>query len=527
MENISINYLVNEIKNLVKKQAKISRVSFRSGYLEFRLKTHYLIFSSIPRSAPFFLSDTRFSAGTSRGSDINVLRKYLEGGTILTIEKPSDERVIDFHISKLAIWGEERLFHFIINAASVPTRWAITDSGFKLIWSRNDPHAVAGTRFLWPEDDRRPLADLNPEEMRHFPDSKALLKTFRGLGPVFAAELFASEDPGALLLLLRKAAAGRGVVYGNRVFPLPMKTLGEPDTVKPDMSSALSDLHLRELENVSFRQACSKAEKQLRREIEKKQNLLKKLEKELISCDKAAIMLRKAETLSAHFRELKPGMKEIRLPDLQGRDMLFISLDPELSPAENISRIYRKAARLKRKFPRIRERIQVVQSELAALKDDRYTVNQARSLEDLRGLLPEKPAKKGKKAMKVIPGIRRVEFENGFFVYIGRNSLGNQTLYSQKLGPKDIWFHAKDIPGSHVVLKNPGGVPIPPKLVEKAAALAAAYSAAGSNTLVEVQYTTKNNLYSSKGKGRGFVLLRNFRTILVKPADIENTEDKG
>ncbi|NOZ13780.1 MAG: DUF814 domain-containing protein [Acidobacteria bacterium] len=527
MENISINYLVNEIKNFVKTQAKISRVSLRSGYLEFRLKTHYLIFSSVPRSAPFFLSEPRFSAGASRGSDINVLRKYMEGGTILAIEKPFDERVIDFHISKLAIWGEEQLFHFIVNAASVPTRWAITDSDMKVIWSRNDPQAVAGTRFLWPEDGRKPLAELKPEDIKCFPDSTALMKAFRGLGPVFAAELFAGEDPGALLRLLRKAEPGRGFVYGNRVFPFPMKALGEPDAVRPDMSTALSELHLRELENGSFRHARSRADRQLRREIEKKQNLLNKLEKEQLSCDKAAGLLRKAETLSAHFRELKPGMKEIRLPDLQNGEMLFISLDPELDPAENISRLYRKAARLKRKLPRIRERIQVVRSELAALQDDRYTVEHARSPEGLLGLLPEKPAKKAKKTSKSISGIRRVELENGFFAYIGRNSLGNQILYSQKLGPKDIWFHAKDIPGSHVVLKNPGGVPIPPKLVERAAALAAAYSSAGSNPSVEVQYTTKNNLYSSKGKGRGFVLLRKFKTIFVKPADIKNTEDRN
>lgn len=517
MENISINYLVNEIKTFIKKQSRISRVSLKSGYLECRMGNRYLIFSSIPRSAPFFLSENRLSADTGQGSDINVLRKYLEGGAVFAIEKPRDERIVDFHISKLAIWGEERHFHFIVNAGSVPTRWAITDAEYRFIWTRNDTQAIAGTRFQWPEDNRTPLASLKPEALSDFLSPKDLYARVRGLGPAFAAEILASNEPEVLLPALLQAEPGKGFVYGKHVFPLPMETLGDPDTVKPDMSTALSEQHLQSLEQGKFQQVRSRAEKKLRREIEKKHNLLKKLNKELRSCNKSAPLLRKAETLSAHFQELKPGMKIIQLPDLQDNTLLEISLDPELAPAENISHLYRKAARLKRKLPLIQERIQVVQSELAAFEDDRYSLEQATCMDDLRGIIPDKPERKGRKTEKVIPGIRRIELGNGFFAYVGRNSLGNQTLYSQKLGPKDLWFHAKDIPGSHVVLKNPGGKPISPALVKKAAQLAAAYSSAGADTLVEVQYTTKRNLYSSKGKGRGFVLLRKFKTILVEP----------
>ncbi|MCK5878705.1 MAG: DUF814 domain-containing protein [Holophagae bacterium] len=518
MENISINYLVNEIKTFVKMQFRISRVSLKSGYLECRVGNRYLFFSSIPRSAPFFLSENRLSAGTGQGSDINVLRKYLEGGTILAIEKPQDERIIDFHISKLAIWGEEQYFHFLVNAGAVPTRWAITDAEYRFIWTRNDPHAIAGTSFQWPEDNRKSLASLKPEMLSDFSSPRELYTGVRGLGPAFAAEILADNNPEILLPALLQAQPGQGFVYGKHVFPIPMKTLGKPDAVKPDMSTALSEQHMQNLEQGKFQQTRSRAEKKLRREIEKKNNLLKKLEKELQSSNKSAPLLRKAETLSAHFHEIKPGTKKIQLPDLHDNTLLDISLDLELAPAENISRLYRKAARLKRKLPLIQERIQVVQSELAAFQDDRYSVEQATCMDDLRGIIPDKPGEKGRKTEKVIPGIRRIELGNGFFAYVGRNSLGNQTLYSQKLGPKDLWFHAKDIPGSHVILKNPGGKPIPPALVKKAAQLAAAYSAAGSDTLVEVQYTTKGNLYSSKGKGRGFVLLRKFKTILVEPA---------
>ncbi len=517
MENISINFLVNEIKTFVKIQSRISRVSLKSGYLECRLGNKYLIFSSAPRSAPFFLSEHRFSGDTSQGSDINVLRKYMEGATILDIGKPLDERVIDFHIAKLAIWGEEQRFHFIVNAGTIPTRWVITDKELRIIWSRNDSGAIAGTGFQWPQDNRAPLESLDAKTPSSYSSPKDLYTTVRGLGPAFATELLASNAPKNLLNTLLQAHPGQGYVYGKRVFPIRMKTLGDPDMVKPDMSTALSEQHELLLEKGKFQQICSRAEKKLRREIGKKENLLKKLEKELQSCNKNAPLLRKAEALSAHFQELKPGMKKIQLPDLQDDSLLTIILDPELAPSENISRLYRKAARLKRKLPLIQERIQVVLFELAALKDDRYSLKQATCLDDLQGILPEKPAKKGRKKEKIIPGIRRIELRNGFFAYVGRNSLGNQVLYSQKLGPRDLWFHAKDIPGSHVVLKNPGGKPIPPSLVKRAAELAAAYSSAGSDTLVEVQYTTKGNLYSSKGKGRGFVLLRKFQTILVKP----------
>jgi len=165
----------------------------------------------------------------------------------------------------------------------------------------------------------------------------------------------------------------------------------------------------------------------------------------------------------------------------------------------------------------VEERIQVVTAELQALLDERYAMEQASEWSDLPETAPDDRRTGRRKADSAEAGIRRLDLADGFFLYVGRNSRGNQVLVNRKLGPHDLWFHAKDIPGSHVVLKNPGGKAIPEHHIETAARIAAWCSSAGSDSRVEVQYTDKKNLYSSKGKGLGFVLLRRFQTRLVTP----------
>ncbi|BBB32854.1 hypothetical protein TTHT_1340 [Thermotomaculum hydrothermale] len=242
------------------------------------------------------------------------------------------------------------------------------------------------------------------------------------------------------------------------------------------------------------------------------------MEAELKDSKKAEELIKKAEILSSNFHKLKKGLKKVKVFDFYTNKEIELTINPELSPQENISRLYRKAARLKRKYPIISERIKELKAEINNLKDNLFLIE---TTEDLNELLEfeEKKEKKGKNK-KEISGIEKIKIDEDFFVYVGKNSKANHMIYTQKLAKNDLWFHAKDIPGSHVVLKNTKNLnpeKIPSEIIEKAASIAAYYSKARNDTLVEVQYTTKDNLYSSKGKGTGFVLLRDFKTINVKP----------
>ncbi len=516
MENSSINFLVNELKKQIPSGVFLSRVSLKKGFLEWKLDRQYLLFPSAPRSAPFFLSGGRAPGEPISGSDINVIRKYLENSRLINIDKPLEERFIRFELEKRMIWGDQSRFTFTVHAGRVPTAWYITDPEDRILWSWNDAQAIAGTCLSEPTDDRKPFNNLSVADIREADHPKTIYQHFRGMGPAWARELIQASEPETLLIRMKQAEPAGGFRYPKDDFPIRMTSLGNPEETFSTFCEAIEYRILKAREQATFQSRQNRIHKRLVRELKNKTGLLEKLKKELKDCFKSEKLLKRAELLSANFTQLKKGMDSITVDDLETGEPVTISLDPELYPQDNIGRLYKRAARMKKKAPRVKERIRVVQSEIAALEDELFAIAQAESLADL----PEddnRKTKQKKASTDKLAGIIRINLEDGFFVYIGRHNKGNQVLYNQKLGPDDLWFHAKDIPGSHVVLKNPGGKDIPDSMIERAAELAAWFSKARNDTRVEIQYTDKSNLYSSKGKGQGFVLLRRFKTIDVEP----------
>jgi len=414
MENISINFLVHELKKTFPDGSPISRISLRKSFLEWRLGRRSLVFSLLPRSAPFFLSESKAPGEPISTSDINVLRKYLDNGRLTIVEKPVDERIIRFTVEKTAIWGERVAIQFIVNAGRVPTSWTITDAEDRILWSRNEPAAIAGTRYLPPEDDRIPLEQLHGDAIRQADNPKALYGAYRGLGPAMARELMAADDPSERLSVLLAAEPGPAYAYPKEDYPVVMTSLGQPLQQFDSLSAAIEARLIQSQAVALFEQRRARLLKRTERELARKQGLLTKLEAEQEACREADRMIRDAELLSAGFTQLKRGMREVTLADLTTGEPVTIQLDPNRSPHEIVTKLYRKAARWKRKAPRVAERIRVTRCELGALADEQYALSAATSMEDLPDVRPEKAKGKDKKTGE-LSGILRINFRDGFF----------------------------------------------------------------------------------------------------------------
>jgi len=519
MENFSINFLIKETKKTLEKEIFVNKVKLKKEFLIFNTKSTNIIFPLTPKSPPFFLSDKGNPGKEAKNSEINVFRKYLENSIITEITKPFHERVIFFKVKKMMIWGEKKDFFFIVNCATLPHKWYITDENKKIIFSKNDENAVSGTLFLMPETDKEDFSEEKLSEIDKLSPLE-IAKKFKGFSKTYAKELKKRKDRKEFWEKILTAESEGGFLYKKGCYPLKMETLSPEIKIFESFNQCLETEFFEKLNKGKIASLKKKIIKKLKKEIEKKKKLLKKLEKEIEDAKKGEKLLKTAELLSANFHLLKRGEKSVRVFDFYQNEEREIPLDPNLSPKENVSRLYRKATKFIKKKPIIEKRVKEIEAEIHALKDNLYLAENAENMEDLSGF-EDKKAKKTQKNKKEIGGIERIDLEDGFFVYVGKNSNANHTIYTQKLSKNDLWFHAKDIPGSHVVLKNTKNLPpeeIPDEIIEKAAKIAAYHSKGRNDSLVEVQYTTKDNLYSSKGKGAGFVLLRNFKTINVKPS---------
>ena len=518
MENFSINFLIKETKKQLNSEIFINKLKLKKEFLVFLTREANIFFPLTPKSPPFFLSKRKISGEDLRTHEINIFRKYFENAILLNIEKPFFERVIFFKFKKMMIWGEEKEFFLILNCATLPNKWYITDEKKRIIFSKNDNEAIAGTEFNLPQTEKQELTETNLNEIEDL-SPKEIARKFKGFSTNYAKELKHSENKEAFLKKIKNCEAEGGFYYKKGCYPIKMQTLEPAIEIYPSFNRCIEETFFKSLYTQQIEKLKNKLMKKLKREIEKKEKLLKKMENELKDSEKGEKLIKKAEILSSNFHKLKKGMEKVKVFDFYQNKEVEITLNPELSPQENISRLYRKATRLKRKMPIVKERIKELKAEINNLKDNLFLVENAESLEDLSEF-EEKKEKKGKNKKTEVSGIEKIELEEGFFVYVGKNSKANHTIYTQKLSKNDLWFHAKDIPGSHVVLKNTKNLKpeeIPQETIEKAASIAAYYSKGRNDTLVEVQYTTKENLYSSKGKGTGFVLLRDFKTIMAKP----------
>ncbi len=272
-----------------------------------------------------------------------------------------------------------------------------------------------------------------------------------------------------------------------------------------------------------------KIEKKVRRKL---QNLLKDRE----DATTGTSAKRLAELLLANFPRIRKGMKEIEVEDYYTSppERIRIPLDESLTPQENVDRLFKRARKAKVCLDMLNKRIPYVEQELEYIDNLLYELESATTHGDLDTIEDElilagyiKRDGMGKDLLKRedkrAEPVRRFTTQQGLQVLCGRSAVGNDLLLRRYAGRNDLWFHAKGVPGSHVLLKT-GGRRMEDILpsIEEASRIAAYYSRAREETKVEVMYTPVSNVKKPPGAKPGMVVVgEGYRTIIVRPRNDE------
>jgi predicted ribosome quality control (RQC) complex YloA/Tae2 family protein len=227
-----------------------------------------------------------------------------------------------------------------------------------------------------------------------------------------------------------------------------------------------------------------------------------------------------ADLLMANLHLVKPGQDKISLQDFyKENNLIEIKLKKDVSAQKNAEIFYRKSKNQQIEIDKLTESFKTKQKEIAEVQQKISALENAEDLKLLRSLIDASGLRQeASKKENPLP-YHEVLF-NGFKIWIGKNAQHNDTLTLKHSFKEDLWLHAKDVPGSHVVIKFQSGKKFPKDVIERAAQLAAFHSKRKTDTLAPVAYTPKKFVRKRKGDPAGAVVVEREEVILVEPKGI-------
>ena len=493
------------------------------------------------------------------------LRKHLQGAKIVGVDQPGFDRIAVFTVSAFDDMGFPRELKIICEIMGKYANLIVTDADGKIITALKMIDFAASTlRQVLPGLTYQlpPIAEkILPheatrdeffEKFEAAPSSqtveKLITSTFSGVATQIARELcyratgrlatqLADTDREALW---RVISDWQSVLVNHSYKPcavfdsssvpvdysyMDITYFGEGGTVRYYNSlSELFDVYFAERDRLErIRQRGRDLITLTENSIARTERKLAAQRETLYESAKGEEYRRKGDLITANLYKLKRGDTELVCEDFFDEDYptVKIELDARLSPSQNAQRMYKLYNKCKNAKEVLTEQIEHWERELRYLETVRAFIDRAESEDDLVGIREElyqsgyaarmrgyKPSKQ----LKAQP--YRFVTSGGYTVLVGRNNLQNDYLTFKVADRDDLWFHTKDIPGSHVIMQAAGEEPSEGDYTE-AAEIAAKYSQASADN-VAVDYTRVRNIKKPQGSRPGFVTYKTNYTAYVK-----------
>jgi len=344
-----------------------------------------------------------------------------------------------------------------------------------------------------------------------------------------SANLLLLDDQNRILAQLREGQ-GAGQTIGetyqspptSRPAPQPRRVVAEGGK---SISRSLDDYYLTLTARQASESRLASARAQLRKEISRRKKLLEQLENDLSAHTGAENEKRIGDLLLANISSATRRGKSVALTDYFSDEArtIEIEVDENLTLVEEASRRFESYARSKRARKQIAGRIEAVNRELAKLQAQSTELENNPAAFDEQhtpsSITGTKRTPAGGLKQTRIPGTRRYNSSDSFEVLVGRAARDNDNLTFKLAKPNDLWLHAADYPGSHVIVRNPTRKEIPHRTLIEAAQLAAYFSQANKDPKVDIHYTQRKFVSKPRGAAPGLVRLLRFKTIIVAPRE--------
>ncbi len=485
-----------------------------------------------------------------------TMRKYLEGAILESIEQVDNDRIIKMNFKTRDELGDQQRLILVTEIMARHSNVSLVNEKTNKIIDTikhvgSDQNRVRlllpGATFVMPpkQDKVNPYlpnqiyTDLIREDLDESELAKQLQARYQGLGrqsaQELARELKASSDlPTTYHTFLKRFENPDPVIYddnnGKRQFAVfPPSNIKEEQLTHYDTLSVMLDaFYAQKAERDRSKELAGQVLKVLHNELKKDRRKVKKLNQQLEDAAKADYYRIRGEILTTYLGKLTAGMTEITLPNFYDDNKpLKIKLDPELSPSRNAQKYFTKYDKLKTSVDYVKEQLKLANDEIRYLANIESQIDLASpaDIQEIRlelqqqGYIKQKRQKSKKRRKVRVSKPEEFHTSNGTTVLVGKNNLQNDRLSFKIANKNDIWLHVKDIPGSHVIIRDSD--PDDQTLLE-AAQLAAYFSKGRNSDNVPVDYLPAKRLHKPNGAKPGFVIFTGQKTLYVTPHKLKN-----
>ncbi len=496
-----------------------------------------------------------------------LLRKYIGNGRISAISQPSMERVLCFTIEHLDEMGDPAVKYLYVEIMGKHSNIIFCDKDGQIIDSikhvsgqmSSIREVLPGRPYFIPaQQDRFDPWQIAKEQFveqilkKPCSVTKAIYTSLVGFSPIIATELayrsgLDADDSTAALTqadverlydvfrsLLQDLSDGN-FSYGIYYDPVT----GAPKEFAPIPLTIYSDMEYKTFSSISEVLEAFYAQRNKHTVIHQKSTDLRKIVSIHLERDRKKYLLQKkqladtekkdkyriyGEMLHTYGYAASPGDKSIEVTNYYTNKPFVIPLDPTLDAMENAKKYFDKYAKLKRTGDALSSYILETENEIKHLESIETSLSIAETEGDLAaikeelqeyGFIKKHSGKKTNRISKSQP-LHFVD-DNGFHIYVGKNNYQNDQLTFKFATGNDWWFHAKQMTGSHVIVKSENKE-LPDSTYEYAAALAAYYSSGKDNEKVEIDYLQKKNVKKPNGSAPGFVVYYTNYSLVATPS---------
>ena len=547
---------------------------------KYGIKQTRLVLSSDASLPLVYLTDETKASPMTAPNFCMLLRKHIQNGRITSVSQPGGlERIIRFEIEHLDEMGDLRHKVLLIEIMGKYSNIIFTDEQDVIIDSiKHIPASVSSVREVLPgrtyfipsQDKANPLETTADEFSslvlgKPMPVFKAIYSSYTGLSPIIAQEicyraLVDADKPANALstsesisvyrafdVIMEHVREGSFVpaIYYDGDAPkeyssIPLSIYGFDLKNANDPSVESSVPGIRVISDISALISQYYAEKNVVTRIKQKSVDLRKIvqttlernvrkydlqRKQMADCDKKDKYRVYGELLNTYGYSVNEGDKSITVNDYNTGKDITIPLDPTLSARENANKYFDKYTKLKRTAQALEEQMQEVSETIEQLESIATSLDIAKKEADLAqirqelsesGYIKSHVTSKNGRKEKITSRPFHYLSSDGFDIYVGKNNIQNDELTFKTANGGDWWFHAKKIPGSHVVLLT-GGKEVPDRAFEEAAALAAYYSKGKMQEKVEIDYLKRKDVKKPNGAKPGFVVYYTNYSMAIAP----------
>lgn len=508
-----------------------------------------LLLSAHPAYPRLHLTNRAFVNPAEAPMFCMLLRKHCENGIIRDIRQVGAERVLHLDIRHRDELGDAATRRIVVELTGRHGNIILLDPETNTVLDgiRHVTPAVSSHRTVLPgspyvpppEQDKLDPFEATPEEIRQALEPagpvtpEAVVGRIKGVSPLLARELVWRNPDGVHDEIFRLAQrVKRGEAEACLVLPpdgkpafsvTPLTHLAGEVTRFASISECLETFYGEKAERDAVRQKALDLIRIVQNELNKNAAKLEKLEKTLEEARDADRFRRLGELVTANLHLIRKGdewLETVDFYDERGA-VVRIPLDPRLTPSENAQRYFKQYGKLKNSVAAVTEQIEKTREDIRYLETVRQQLDDAgmADLEEIReelaaqGYVRERktPGKAKKKPDR--PALTRYLSSEGVPIYVGKNNLQNDYLTNRFAAPNDTWLHAKDMPGSHVVIRGEYGE----RTLHEAAMLAAWFSRGKQSSSVPVDYTLIRHVRKPSGAKPGFVIYDKQKTLFVTP----------